>query len=332
MLEKPSIPDEKISTYVRAEFGLRATDVNFLPLGADRNTAVYKVFTEGPTPYFLKLRSGPFNEVSVTLPKFLRDQGISQIIAPLPAKSGELWANLEGFNAILYPFIDGLDGYQVGLSERQWVEFGKTLHGIHAVELPAWLSGCLRRETYSPTFRKTVHAFIENADRQTSSDPISRETRVVLKKQRPVILHLLGRAEELVASLQHQSLDFCLCHADIHAGNMLIEPDGALHIVDWDEAILAPKERDLMSIGANLFGGWRSPVKEEKLFYQGYGQTPINGAVLAYYRHERIIADLALECQQIFETDGKNKDREQALKFLLSNFQPGGTIALARRT
>ena len=51
---------------------------------------------------------------------------------------------------------------------------------------------------------------------------------------------------------------FVLCHSDIHGGNILIADTGELYVVDWDDPILAPKERDLMFIGggsASTAGG-----------------------------------------------------------------------------
>ncbi len=43
-----------------------------------------------------------------------------------------------------------------------------------------------------------------------------------------------------------------------------------------------------------------TPEEEETLFYQGYGQSNINQIAIAYYRDERIIEDIAVECEQIF--------------------------------
>ena len=56
---------------------LSAGSIVFLPIGADQNTVVYRVVADDATPYFVKLRRGVFDETSVTLPKFLSDQGIS---------------------------------------------------------------------------------------------------------------------------------------------------------------------------------------------------------------------------------------------------------------
>ncbi len=39
---------------------------------------------------------------------------------------------------------------------------------------------------------------------------------------------------------------------------MLIDANDALYIVDWDNPILAPKERDLMFIGGGQMGDGRT--------------------------------------------------------------------------
>ena len=83
-----------------------------------------------------------------------------------------------------------------------------------------------------------------------------------------------------------------MCHSDIHAGNILIDANGALYIVDWDNPVLAPKERDLMFIGGGQEFAGHTAQEEETLFYRGYGQTQIDPIALAYYRYERIIQDI----------------------------------------
>ena len=125
MLEKPDLQDEKIIACLRDEYGLNVVQVAFLPLGADRNTAVYRVVTDEETPYFVKLRRGIFDETSVVVPKFLSDQGIRQIIAPIATRTQQLWTSLEVFNVILYPFIEGHNGFEVDLSDHHWVDFGE---------------------------------------------------------------------------------------------------------------------------------------------------------------------------------------------------------------
>jgi spectinomycin phosphotransferase len=331
MLEKPDLPESHISACLQDEYGLAALceRVVFLPLGADRNAAVYRADAEDGNAYFVKLRRGAFNEISTALPKFLSDCGAGPIIPPLATRSGQLWTDLDGFKLILYPFIEGHDGYTVGLTEQQWGEFGAAISRIHRLELPPALSVRIPRENYSAAWREMLRKFVGLIDESDSSDPVAAELAGLVRARLDTILDLVERAGHLARALQGQPPKLVVCHADIHAGNLLIEGSGAFYIVDWDEPILAPKERDLMSISAGLFGAWRAPQEEETLFYRGYGETQIHAAALAYYRYERIIDDLAVECRQIFLNEAGSEDREQALKFFKSNFMPGDTIEIA---
>jgi spectinomycin phosphotransferase len=331
MLEKPDLQDEKIIACLRDEYGLLVVQVAFLPLGADRNTAVYRVVADDETPYFLKLRGGTFDELAVALPKFLSDQGIVQIIAPLATKTGQLWAKLDAFKTILYPFVEGHNGYEVGLSDRHWVDFGTALKRIHTAAVPPALIRRIQQETYSPQWREIVKAFLARVEDDVVDDPVAVKLATFLKARRDEILDLVGRAERLAQALQAQSREFILCHSDIHAGNILIDANDAFYIVDWDDPILAPKERDLMSVGAGLMGAGHSS-QEEALFYRGYGQTQVDPIALAYYRYERIIQDIAVFCEQIFLTNEGGADREQSFQYLTSNFLPNGVLEIAYKS
>jgi spectinomycin phosphotransferase len=120
-----------------------------------------------------------------------------------------------------------------------------------------------------------------------------------------------------------------VCHSDIHAGNILIGADDAFYIVDWDTLTLAPKERDLMYIGGGLLGNWLHPEEEEARFYRTYGQTQMDATALAYYRYERIVQDIAAFCEQLLLTNEGGEDREQSLGYVISNFLPNHTVAIA---
>ncbi len=76
---------------------------------------------------------------------------------------------------------------------------------------------------------------------------------------------------------------------------------------------MAPKERDLMFIGGGVANVWNKP-HEEKYFYKGYGSIEINIAILAYYRHERIVEDIALIGQQPLLTSIDDKTRIESYK------------------
>src|SRR5690606_22184304 len=98
-----------------------------------------------------------------------------------------------------------------------------------------------------------------------------------------------------------------------------------------DTLCLAPKERDLMYIGAGIGDTWNTP-QEEDLFYQGYGASEVDHDVITYYRYERIVQDIAAFAEQLLLTDDGGDDREQALYFFNSQFQPNGVVEIALRS
>jgi spectinomycin phosphotransferase len=332
MLEKPDLQDARIVSCVQNEYRLSVAQLVFLPLGADENTAVYRLVAVDETRFFVKLRRGPFDQVAVALPRFLSEQGVSQVIPPLATRTGQLWASLEDFKVVLYPFVEGRDGYEVDLSDRHWAELGAALKAIHTLELPPVLAKSIERETFSARWRDMVRAFLGRIGDQAFDDAVAADLALFLKAKRDEILELVDRAERHALALQARPRELVLCHSDVHAGNVLIGADGALYIVDWDNPILAPKERDLMFAGgAQGFSG-HTPEQEETLFYQGYGQTEIDPTALAYYRYERIVEDIAAFCQQIFLTTKGGQDREQSLRYLKSSFLPHGTLEIAFRS
>lgn len=327
MLEKPGVPDEALIQCLRDDYGVTARTVEFLPLGADAATAVYRVAADDGTPLFLKLRRGDFHERVAAVPYWLSQHGVDHLIAPLPTRRGGLWTRVADFTATLYPFVAGRNGYAVALLRRHWVELGATLSRLHAADLPPALALGIPSETYAPTWRDTVKGFQAQAETREFREPVAAECAAFLRARRAEMDDLVQRADRLARALQQLALPTVVCHADIHAGNLLISDTGDLYIVDWDTLILAPKERDLMYVSAGL--SICDTPEQAALFYQGYGPCQANPLALAYYRYERIVEDIAAFCEQLLLTDEGGADRAQGLGYLVGSFQPGQVVARA---
>ena len=336
MLEKPNINDDLTISRLQEEYELRVAHLTFLPLGADEGSAVYRVVTDDGTAYFLKLRKN-FDEIVVTVPLFLKSQGIQEIIAPFETKSEQGWADFGEYKMILYPFIEGKNGFEMELSDHHRRNLGTALKGIHTAQVPPELKRLIPQETFSPRWRDSLKSFQAQVEDKTFDDPTAVKLSEFMKSKRDEITHLVERAEQLASELQSKPLEFVLCHTDIHGGNILIgrgkacsAPTENLYIVDWDAPLLAPKERDLMFIGGGIDKIWKT-TREEAVFYEGYGKMEINLSALAYYRYERVIEDLVVICEQLLLTDEGGADREQAYRWFTSNFEPGQTIEIAEK-
>jgi spectinomycin phosphotransferase len=330
MLEKPDIPDDIIISRFQEEYGIRVAKLTFLPLGADSRTAVYLVISDNGKAYFLKLRK-KFREAIVLVPLFLRENGIQEILIPLETRSRQRWADCGEYKLILYPFIEGRNGFERDLTDQHRQILGAAFKGIHTAQVPQELKELIRKETFSSEWRDDMRLFQAKVENKNSSDSTAAKLAEFIKSRQGEISRLIGRAEQLALQLQGQSANLVLCHSDIHGGNILISNTGELYIVDWDDPILAPRERDLMFIGGGIDELWKSE-RETARFYKGYGKTEIDLAALAYYRYERVIEDLVVICEQVLLTDEGGADRERSLGWFTSNFEPGQTIQIADNT
>jgi len=332
MLEKPDLEDHLIVDCLQIEFGLPVAEITFLPLGADLNTAVYRVVTEDSAAYFLKLRSGEFDEASVAVPNYLHAHGLKQIIPSITTLKGRFTAALSPFKVILYPFVDGKNGFERDLTDSQWIEFGAALKRFHSTEIPQTITRSIQRENFSSRWRDSVKLYLKRIEEEHFQEPVAAEMAAFLRSKKVETCDLVQRAEQCAYKLLEGSGEFIVCHGDIHGWNLLIVDEHTFYMVDWDTLIFAPKERDLMFIGSGLGGNGHTPPEEEALFYQGYGQTQVDATAVAYYRYERIVEDIAVICNQIYLSDEGGDDRRQHFGYLKSNFLPGNTIDIAYRS
>ena len=132
--------------------------------------------------------------------------------------------------------------------------------------------------------------------------------------------------------LRAREHEFVLCHADFHTGNILYGGEGRLYIVDWDDPLLAPKERDLMFVSGTAGSSVGYTPEQERLFYQGYGETAFDLPALTYYQYDWAAQDLGDFGRRIFlDAQAGDETKAEALKFFTSIFQPGESLDTAYR-
>ena len=88
-----------------------------------------------------------------------------------------------------------------------------------------------------------------------------------------------------------------------------------MFVIDWDEVMLAPKERDFIFV--------REPQADP--FFQGYGQREIDWIALTYYRWERVVQDLIEYAQNVcFRDDWAEETRADAARLFHEYLAEGG--------
>ncbi len=147
-----------------------------------------------------------------------------------------------------------------------------------------------------------------------------------------LIQHLVTQVEELGQTLRRRASSHVLCHADLHTANVLVDEADQLWLVDWDQAVLAPKERDLMFV---VGGAVLGPLGDEAeaAFLQGYGACAIDAQALAYYRYAWAVQDIGAFADEIWgRPDLGQAAKAQALRYFKSLFDPGMIVKAALRS
>lgn len=330
MLEKHSITEQSIINYLNNYYGIETHTLTFLPLGADANALIYKADTYDKS-YFVKLKKGTHDDISIAIMNLLQNAGLQQIILPITTIHGQSIQHTEYLTLIVYPFIIGDNGFNQALTEEQWLILGTALRKLHEIVVPISLQQRLRQEIYSPKWRASVRSLYAYIKTKPIGSGVALELQDFMRKNAKAIYRLVNHAEQLAQKLQNDSTQFVLCHSDIHGGNVLIDSNNAIYIVDWDDPIMAPKERDLMFIGGGVANVWNKP-HEEAYFYKGYGETKVNRTILAYYRHERIVEDIALFGENILLTESSNETKLENYNHFKAMFEPRGVVDIAFET
>jgi spectinomycin phosphotransferase len=299
MREPPPIPEESLRACLLNEYGLVPATVEFLPRGQDYAAAVYRVVTQPGQACLLKVKAGSLYEPGCRVPSYLRAQGIASVVAPIPTHSQALWARLADWSVIVYPFIDG-DTSLTGMTREQWQETGDIFRRIHQVPLPPAGFESLRMEHFAPApYTSWIREFeahhLHVRSGARDGDDAAQHVRASWSAHQATIDLAMDSLEKLAITLRGSSLPRVICHADLHPANLLRDRAGRVFVIDWDDVMLAPRERDFVFI--------RGPHADA--FWDGYGlpEQERDWAAQTYYQWERVVSDLIEYAGLVFSQD-----------------------------
>lgn len=330
MHEKPNISDEHLRICLHDQYDIAAAMLEFLPLGLDTLSAVYRVVSEQGTAYLLKARSGAFYAPSCQVPRYLRDQGIASVAAPLPTKSGMLWTRMGDWTLTLSPFIVGNTGWTPAMTAEQWRATGSTLRQMHQMPLPPGGFAGLRQETFDVTgYRHWVQVFDTHFAGSDGKSQLQDALRSYWMAHQATIHLAMTSLATLAGVLQERSGPHVICHADLHPGNLIRDQAENVFVIDWEDVMAAPKERDFLFVEASPVEAAARP--DNSPFFQGYGQAAIDWIAFAYYLWERVVQDLIVSAQIVVHRDDVGEAaKADELRVFRDTLAKGGMVDYAR--
>lgn len=321
---------QSIGRKLETAYGLEVEHVAFVPKGNDSSSWSCLVFGRDATRYFLKVRADDDGLPGAIVPLHLHRQGIANVLAPLAPRL-DVWPRVGRFGLVLFPFVDGREATEAGMSSELWPTLGTTLKSVHALRASDEVLDVARQETFVPTRRELIPT-IEAALRKPGQDRVSTSLAAEWTRRRDTIHSLVATSDALGERLSVRSLPRVLCHGDIHTWNILIDGGGALWILDWDEATIAPRERDLMFVIAGIAAGLVAPA-DTAAFMEGYGDPSVDDEALSYYRYAWAVQDICAYAESAILLPGVSDDeRAAALEGFRSLFDSGAIVDIASRS
>ena len=271
---------EQLST----AYGLSLKSITFFPEGED--SYGYIAVSETDEKYFAKA-STSVSLISLQAASLLRHRcDIRGVVAPLETADGMLSLPWQGFNVSLFPFIEGKsqwDLWKVGkdFTDTELRQTAALLATIHDATDPVDLD-CLPVAKYDLPLRNELYVVLEAAEKKMSSEnKYQKQLLEALVVHRSAILQTLRRYDDLGRSASALQTSFVITHGDPTPGNLIIDAENRLHIIDWDGVSLGPVEKDLVA-----FTGERFDVVLESYLAERQDSTALYADVFGFYIYE----------------------------------------------
>ena len=256
MKNEPALPIERIRGLINRYYELNLRRLDFLPIG--EGSWCYR--GTGESSVFIRLVENS-NAVLKTnyLIQLLADYNFP-VLPPLSHKYGQTVARIENYGLVVYPYLKGLTVMQSGLNDQQLTavrqEIGAIVARLHELTEQVKCQIDLSTEDFTK-FQPEFHSIVCSNRKTDCQDQLIIDWIKFIQERESELTNLVQVAERLGNELRSRKPDYVLCHGDIHEDNIIMASSGGLYIIDWDNAILAPKERDLV-----FFGGDEDNLKQ----------------------------------------------------------------------
>lgn len=257
-----------------ARYGLREPLLTPAPRGFVAETYYA---TADTARYFVKIVARPADadrlRRSLPVLQALHRHGVTHIPAPVPTLDGRLSIPYDNRLLALFSHVNGQQSFDFPLAP-----YAHLLAQCHAYPC----SAALPRETFVVSFKDELLQNLERAWSGRFDNPHQQALHTWSLARRSTVQRDLALLDATAEALQAAKLPYVLTHGDA-PGNVLVNGD-QIALVDWDDVLLAPRERDIWfhRYDAAFMALYRAHAP-------GYEPDPV---VCRYYLYYRYMEDM----------------------------------------
>jgi len=302
MLTESEIDKSRLKRVVQDKFGFGVINFTLVP----RWEAVrgYMIESSNHEHFFLKIYSN--DNIPDSAFRFAYDlfakAGIRNITHPIPTGHGQMRIQIGDFQIALFNLIPGKTAQEQKLTAEQLESLGGLLAQVH--QSKTIIGEYSVKENFEIPFKDRLLPIFDVMSKTTgNSTKYETRLKLFLEPHRQKFMQELDRLEKLQRKVKTVRLEFVNCHGEPSPGNILSSSDGEIHLLDWDDPIFAPKEKDLLFFKDNI----ESVMKGYSVFSQ---DTVIDQDVLEFYGHLWNLGEIAYYGGKIlFENHSDERNR-----------------------
>jgi Ser/Thr protein kinase RdoA (MazF antagonist) len=329
MKNETFIDKEKLIRSIHQDYGLEIVNLEFLLRGFGGDC--YRAVTRSGESYFLKLHDPVANQMLAAssrafyLPlmhQLYTKTILPNIPHPLPTLDGNLSLKIEANELVITNFIEG-----------ELVGFGELPLSILA-QLAEQVGILHRSRTqlefehpFSDQFdivfeHDLLKSFNTLASLPETASPGQKLLRDTILPYEDQITAGLKRLKELHTYARSVNKPQVICHTDLHGSNLMTDNQGNLYILDWENALIAPLEHDMIFFaGEEGFFDVFWPTYTRK-----FPTASIDFDVLRFYFYRRSLEDIADFILRILRRDGSPDRDQQDIVWMLECLDDLGQI------
>lgn len=323
MKVKFQIEIEILLNTLNKDYGIEADSLTFIPTGDSAYS--YMVSCKDEQRYYLKLfdhengrQRSSVERLNYYLPltwKMYHERHFRKITYPIKNQNGDFKTTFNGITVVLFNYIEGktlAESYP--FSNVILEEIAKSVALFQRIT-PLLNSNLLFTESFDISFESDLKKCISELENTASTidNHFIQTLREIVLSKKEKILDLLNNLRLLRNKSLSDPKEKVLCHGDIWGGN-LIRSENELYFIDWESAIIAPPELDLVGYIGEEFDVFFSAYE------QSMGQSVvINLDILRFYAYRGHLRNLTNWVINILHQNTENAQNENDLEMILNH-------------
>lgn len=290
---------QKVFSAVEKNYSLKIATFEFIPVGED--SYAYILQDSSDNKYFVKYSDASFVVTNIdTVNNLLQElRHFDFVVPPIQVDGKNSFPVSEG-RVYVYPYLEG-QVIHMGNDKFDRDLVSKLTNIIVKIHLATdSVSIDLPREDFTNLFKERLDIL---AKKLVNGDS---EVKNLFKDNESVIREVIQQHTDLGQKYKKQKPDLVLTHGDVTGLNIIVNNDG-IKLVDWDEAMFAPKERDLNFLYDN-------PYFSLEEYLQKAGKSNFDPDLKKYYGQKWALNSILGNFENLLETGSSDEDKKEYIE------------------